>query len=103
VFIESEIYDPMSRDLVRLWRTLSYHETTGGVAYTGLTNEALAQLDLSRLLGLEQAVLFARLPGPATRYLINNEPAPPTEATTIIRAVLPVQPGNDRLTAPPKP
>jgi hypothetical protein len=98
VSIQNDTYDPLEWNPFRLLRMISFHELAGGPAYTGLANNALVHMDLSRVVNLEHgvtdhAVLFARVKSPATRVRIDGEVLAPAEHWTFVRAVLPVSQG----------
>jgi hypothetical protein len=91
---EVDRYDPLERNPLRLLRILSFHSATGGGAYTGLSNHALAKLDVSRLITIDEgvAILFARLKTPVTKFNIDGQPLAPAEHWTFLRAMIPVKP-----------
>ncbi len=87
-------YDPLGLDSLAWARVLTFHDVTGGPQYTTLSNHALAESDLSRLLGLNRAVLFGRIESPAVTYAVDGEEASPERQWTFVRLVLPVRPAD---------
>lgn len=101
ILVEQERYDPLSLDATHLLRMLTFHEVTGGRAYTGLENEYLEFLDLSDRLGLGRAVLFGRMQAPAARVELDGKVIEPSQHETFVRILLPVrQTGNIRAKLP---
>jgi hypothetical protein len=95
ISIQNETYNALEWNPFRLVRMISLHELAGGPAYTGLTNSALANMDLSRVVEqqhgvTDHAVLFARIKSPATSVTIDGETVTPSEHWTFVRAILPV-------------
>jgi hypothetical protein len=91
-------YDLLERDPYYIIRMLTFHEVAGGKLYTGLDNNSLRQNDLSPLLALDRAVLFARMEAVAADYTITSgeppaELKPLTRLNTFsyVRIVLPVK------------
>ena len=91
-------YDRLERDPYYILRMLTFHEAAGGKMYTGLDNNSMRTNDLSPLLALDRAVLFARMEAPATHYTITSG-EPPAELTPLprsntfsyVRIVMPVK------------
>jgi len=87
-------WDADDRDIDRILEVAGLYAAAGGAGYTGLELGRLARFDLSRLLGLERAILIGR--GPATiswkvRPDQQDEPIDAeANATTFWRIVLPV-------------
>lgn len=93
IVTERAPYDPFSDDLDTILKILTFHEAAGGKAYTGLTNHALRNLDWSRLLDEEHAVLYGRLDYDLARpveWEWNDSPAELGRRTVIVRFYLPV-------------
>ncbi len=84
-------YDPLSRDPAYIVRMLSLHEAAGGTAYTGLTNTALSEFDLSGLIGLNRAVLIGEIDSATATVELDGTPVPPTRSRTFVRIVLPIR------------
>lgn len=95
-------YDPMSEDLAHLFRTLTFHETSGGTNYTSLTNLPLRREDFSHLVRSNRAILFGRWkpaptasgtvwPGP---FRVDDQPLTPSNRESFIRIILPVMPAS---------
>jgi hypothetical protein len=89
---EQEEYDPLGNDPLAWARVLTFHGVTGGEQYTSLTNAALQSWDLSRLLTLNRAVLFARIESPGIAFSVEGADAAPQSRSTFVRLVLPVNP-----------
>lgn len=84
-------YDPQERDPLAIWQMITFHEEAGGSAYTSLANELLHSDDLSRQLDMGRAVLFGKLAAPSrVETQADGQVIKPTEATVIVRLVLPV-------------
>lgn len=88
-------YDPYSGDFDEYLRVLTLHAQLRGREYTGLANVPLADMDFSRLLTLNRAVLIGRLEPPPTKLMELTEgdkrtEIRPTSSHTIVRIVLPV-------------
>ena len=84
-------YDPRSTNLDQIVHMLTLHSVAGGRKYTGLTNDALAHLELSSLAPLNRAILIGRLSSPGSILEMNGEAITATQHDTFIRIVLPVQ------------
>mgnify|MGYP002623158504 FL=1 len=91
IVIEQTKYNPLSRESENLLRMISFHDAAGGSVYTGLSNSALSQLDLSPLLELNRAVVFGRIELPVTTLTINGAEQTPVRRETFVRIILPVQ------------
>jgi hypothetical protein len=89
---EQQDYDPLGYDPLAWARVLTFHDVTGGEQYTSLTNSALQSRDLSRLLTLHRAVLFARIEPQAVSFTVDGAAAAPERRSTFVRLVLPVKP-----------
>lgn len=74
-------------------RMLSMHGRLRGGIYQSLRNVGLAELDLTRLLRLNRAVLIGRVRTPAADLISGDgdEPIEPTQSYTFVRIVLPVK------------
>lgn len=88
-------YNALEWSPFRLVRMISLHKLAGGPDYTSLTNSALASMDLSRVIQLENgvtnhAVLFARIKSPATNVTVDGKAVAPAEHWTFVRVILPV-------------
>jgi hypothetical protein len=60
----------------RLVELLSFHRSSGGASYTGLTNRYLANLECSDLLKLERAVIFGFISEPVTNWTSRRDQVP---------------------------
>ncbi len=92
---QSTPYDPAGDDLTRIARTLMFYDSAGGRRYTGLSSRYFDALDMSPLLRLGQAVLFARGPA-ATKLAIRSaaaENAFNEESLAFYRFVIPIRRG----------
>lgn len=99
--ISQEEYEPLNREPADIIRVLTFHEVTGGVSYTGLTNHELRKLDLTKLLSLNRAVLFGRLRMQASRITVDGEQIAPSRQAAFVRIILPVrQTGPERRELP---
>jgi len=85
------IYDPLERDLDRVVRMLTFHETAGGKSYTGLAHDVYPEMDYTQHLRLGRAVLLAKAELPVTKITVDGEEAPGTVRETYIRIILPVK------------
>lgn len=85
-----EPYQPLGRNRGQQVRILTFHEATGGSAYTGLTNAALRNLELTDLMQLGRAVLVGRIATSPARVVIDGQPVTPASQATWVRLVLPV-------------
>lgn len=96
ILVRQKKYDPMVRDMSQILRMLTFHDSTGGTLYTGLENNTLRNSDLSALLLLDRAVLFARINAPAARYILKTSDSTNLEyqadQSTFVRIILPVKP-----------
>lgn len=88
---EQTRYDPLDRDPLAVWQTLTFHAESGAESYTTLTNDLLQNDDFSRQLELGRAVIFGRLEAPS-RLVINRigQPVTADELTVVVRMVIPV-------------
>lgn len=102
-------YDPLSKNVYELLKTVTYNQLAGGRSYTGLSNVTLQNEDLSRLVVSRRAVLFGRLRSPAysddqspitdsaddgqllARYTIDGQPLSPRYRECFVRVILPVR------------
>lgn len=92
-------WNPNDTDRVeRLAELLSFHRSSGGVSYTGLTNRYLADLECSDLLKLEKAVIFGFISEPVTNWTSRRDQVPVQtlggKKTTVVRVSLGVQNNN---------
>jgi hypothetical protein len=85
-----EPYQPLDRNRKQQVAILTFHEATGGSAYTGLTNAALRNLELTDLMQLGRAVLIGRIAASPARVVVDGKPAMPASQATWVRVVLPV-------------
>lgn len=93
IVTERAPYDPFSNDLDTILRILSFHEAAGGKNYTGLNNHASSDLDWSRLLDEQHAVLYGSLDAEIAQpveWSWNDSPATLGQRTVIVRFYLPV-------------
>jgi len=88
--VQQASYDPLERNLKQILPILTFFTEVGGTAYTGLTNEALAEDDLTPLLQLDRAILFGYLADPAPGAQVDGVNPAATARTTLVRIVLPV-------------
>jgi len=95
ILVRQKIYDPLDRNTTDIMRMLTFHEAVGGKSYTGLDNNTLRRDDLSHLLLLDRAILFATMKTPAAQIQFewgkNSELKTRREQITIVRIVLPVK------------
>ncbi len=93
--LEQQPYNPLDPDnpqpFADILRVLSFHRQVGGKKYTNLENHALGDMDFSRRLNLNQAVLFGRLDWPASELSIKDHAPTEQRRATFVRIVLPVQ------------
>ncbi len=87
------VYDSLELDPGYAIRMLSLHEAAGGKSYTGLTNTVLSELDFSRLIHLNRAVLIGEIDMPAGSFMMDGTEVTPTRSRTFVRIVLPVESG----------
>lgn len=85
------VYDSLELDASYAIRMLSLHEAAGGKSYTGLTNTLLSELDFSRLIRLNRAVLIGEIETPASTISLDGTKVDPTRSRTFVRIVLPVE------------
>lgn len=83
-------YDPLRRDLKEILPALTFYAEIGGNAYTGLSNDALAEQDLTPLLNLDRAILFGYLESPAADVTVSGAEDATMSRTTLVRMLLPV-------------
>ncbi len=85
-------WDPSDTNLSRILQLMMFHEAIGGRSWCRLTHDFQPSIDLSRQLGLGQAVLTGRMPRVTTRLLVNDEPfASYDKELTMFRVVFPVE------------
>lgn len=86
-------WDPTGTNVSRIAEMLMFHEAAGGTEYTGLTHGYQSFVDLSRQLGLSQAILVGELDQPVTRLQIDEGQSEYQydSVTTLIRIVIPVE------------
>jgi hypothetical protein len=87
----TEIYNPLGRDRLVQVRMLSFHEAAGGTGYTGLSDAALRNLELTDVMQLGRGVLIGRIPAAAAHVVVDDQPALPVERETWVRLVFPVR------------
>jgi hypothetical protein len=85
-----EPYHPLGRNRSQQVAMISFHEATGGSGYTGLTNLALRNLELTDLMQLGRAVLIGRIAKSPARVVVDGAPVTPASQSTWVRFVLPV-------------
>ena len=86
-------WDSRSTSLREIVQMLTFHEVAGGSSYTGLSNSALQEWELSEHIDLGRAVLLAEADGQVSSLRINGEEAVAGEresTTTIVRILMPV-------------
>ena len=86
----NEAYQPLSRDRSQQVSMLSFHEATGGSAYTGMSNAALRNLELTQLMNLGRAVLIGKINTSPARVVVDGKPVDPSEQAVWVRIILPV-------------
>ncbi|MCH7988208.1 MAG: hypothetical protein IID46_03550 [Planctomycetes bacterium] len=95
ILFRQKDYDLLERDPYYIMRMLTFHEVAGGKLYTGLDNNSLRKNDLSPLLALNRAILFAKMEAVAADYTITSgEPEPELKRSntfSYVRIVLPVK------------
>lgn len=87
----SRAYDPTSQDPHELWRMISFHEAVGGDRYTGLSNDLLADLELTGLVQSGRGVLIGELEQPLAQTVVNERATPASRQLTLVRLVIPVE------------
>lgn len=95
VVTEQTEYNAFSKNAYEILKILTYHESAGGFGYTGLSNIAAEQLDLTEQLRLGRAVLFARLRTPLSQVQLDDEALPRNHQDTYLRVVIPVKRSTD--------
>ncbi|MCS5617567.1 MAG: hypothetical protein NZ658_06175, partial [Pirellulales bacterium] len=87
-------WDADDRDIDRILEVAGLYAAAGGPGYTGLELGRLARLDLSRLLGLQRAILIGRGPAAISWQVRPDQQAEPIDAganaPTVWRIVLPL-------------
>ncbi|MEQ9069786.1 MAG: hypothetical protein RLO18_23840, partial [Gimesia chilikensis] len=83
--------DAFSKNAYQILKILTFHESSGGFGYTGLSNIAAEQLDLTEQLRLGRAVLFARLDQPLSQVKLDDTELPQDQQDTYLRVVIPVK------------
>lgn len=78
-------------DLQKILRMLTFHELAGGRDYTGLSNFALTDFELSNSLPLDRAVLFGRINLPTATVHVDEQKLQPDQQETFIRVLLRVE------------
>ncbi|QDT21626.1 hypothetical protein HG66A1_34290 [Gimesia chilikensis] len=91
VVTEQTEYDAFSKNAYQILKILTFHESSGGFGYTGLSNIAAEQLDLTEQLRLGRAVLFARLDQPLSQVKLDDTELPQDQQDTYLRVVIPVK------------
>lgn len=67
-------WDPSDRQSPdRMMEVLLFHKAAGGPNYTSLENRFSPQVDLSKLLALDRAILFGRLANPLGKLVVGEE------------------------------
>ncbi|WP_145110005.1 DUF4350 domain-containing protein [Gimesia panareensis] len=95
VVTEQTDYNAFSKNAYEILKMLTFHETAGGFGYTGLSNIAAEQLDLTEQLRLGRAVLFARLGTPLSQVQLDDESLSQDQQDTYLRVVIPVKRSNE--------
>lgn len=90
-------YDSENRDPVYLATIISLYENTGGEDYVGLSHDLLRRMEVSDSIGMNYALLIGRLESTATELSVDNVPIAPRHVTTIVRAMIAVNPGPQRM------
>lgn len=90
LYVRAETYDPLGLDVDRFFRTLSFREAIGGLAYTRLTNQTLNRLDYSEMIHRKRLVVFGRLNLSATKFSVDGQPVPEREPATWVRLIVPI-------------
>ena len=89
---ELGVYDTLARDPDPIVEMLTFHQAAGGREYTGLKNAPLEDLDLSNMLELDRAVLYARIRQPLARVMVDGQAVEPDRVAAYVRMVVPVTP-----------
>lgn len=66
-------WNPREDNPLRILEMMMFHEMAGGQTYTGLTNRARAQLEMSEQLQLKQAIFVAELPRPLSGLQLDGQ------------------------------
>lgn len=94
----TEPWNPSDRNVIPLLiEMIMFYEAAGGEKYTQLQHRFEPSLDMSDLLSLDRAILFARIPKSETRIKViapNGEVEYQPEANTFIRCLLPISRSN---------
>jgi hypothetical protein len=91
IVVQQANYDPLGRNLASILPILSFHAHVGGTSYTGLSNDMLADYDLTPLMDLDRALLIGYLEQPASDLQLAGEADLSGRRTTLVRIVLPVE------------
>ncbi len=82
----------------RLMELLSFHQSAGAAAYTGLSHRYLSKLDCSDLLKLERAIVFGFVAEPVTSWTLRRNEIPVQaiggKQRSVVRLALQVQNNN---------
>ena len=96
-------YNPASRDLEYILKTMLFYASVDGRAYTGLENKYQFQTDITPILRSGKAVLYGRVKGTSQNARLfadftlsqkngeaNDSPVLEGESVQLLRVVLPV-------------
>ncbi len=89
-------YNPFSTDMMRILKTISFYQAVDGPAFTGLSNETLSRMDLSRHTHLDRLIVIGRYNGESTELRIDGATPQNVQRDQYIRLIVPVE------TPPPK-
>ena len=89
-YIRADAYDPLSRDMRRLFRTLSFHDAAGGPTFTRLNNETLTRLDFSEFVLLDRLIVVGRLGRQVSEFDVDGQRVEPYEPGTYVRMIVPI-------------
>jgi len=86
-------WDPTSDDLGRVALMMMFHESAGGKAYTGMTNQFHEFIDMTQGAQLDRAILVGTLLDRVTELEIDGESVSDLydQSLSIVRVVLPVE------------
>ncbi len=89
-YIRAGVYDPLSRDVDRFFRTLTFHEAVDGSEYTQLSNVPLARLDFSDYIHLGRVIVFGRLSSPVAQFDVEGTLLTSPGGVTYVRLLVPI-------------
>ena len=83
-------WDRQNTDLGRIMELLMFYQVAKGRAYTQLHHRYQDEVDWSRQLVANEAILWAEIDQPATDLMLNGEAAIPQKSYTCCRLLIPV-------------